>query len=640
MEHKWLYAPEWVGKRLSFVTAGVMTAVCVLWAVDLPVYFGKAFFKEQFLAIVLGLGIASVFLTRRWNGKSGGPLPLFDLFLAMLGLVTLLYASYDYPRLLDAVAFRPPELVAIGTIVVVLVMEGLRRATGWVLFGLIGMFLVYAPFAYLAPGDFVGRKVGLAQLLQYIGFDPSAVFGTPLAVASSIVVMFILMGKLLFKAGGGDFFTDLAQGTTGRTRGGSAKIAVVASALFGSISGSAVSNVASTGVITIPLMRKSGYRAVDAGAIEAVASTGGQLMPPIMGAAAFLMAEFLEIPYASVMTAAFFPAVLYYFAIFLQVDLMAAKSAIRNAEQDLPGPMRVLAEGWHFILPIVVLLYALFWQNAEPEVAALWSSLVIVAAGFIKPYKGRRLSLKDVVSTLWETGLATIELILIVAAAGFVIGILNITGLGFGLTLFLVNVAGEQLWILLVIAAAVCILLGMGMPTSGVYVLLATLVGPAIIEAGVEPLAAHMFILYFGMMSMITPPIALAAFAAAAITQKSALETGIAAMRFGWVAYIVPFLFIYSPSLLMFGETAEIALELVTVTLGVSIITIALVGFYRRPVPIPARAVLVIAGLGTMTPVHATSAGAVVNVVCGGFGILWLAWELVHSRKVARSAAG
>ncbi len=180
----------------------------------------------------------------------------------------------------------------------------------------------------------------------------------------------------------------------------------------------------------------------------------------------------------------------------------------------------------------------------------------------------------------------------------------------------------------------------MGMPTSGVYVLLATLVGPAIIEAGVEPLAAHMFILYFGMMSMITPPIALAAFAAAAITQKSALETGIAAMRFGWVAYIVPFLFIYSPSLLMFGETAEIALELVTVTLGVSIITIALVGFYRRPVPIPARAVLVIAGLGTMTPVHATSAGAVVNVVCGGFGILWLAWELVHSRKVARSAAG
>ena len=640
MEHKWLYAPEWVGKRLSFVTAGVMTAVCVLWAVDLPVYFGKAFFKEQFLAIVLGLGIASVFLTRRWNGKTGGPLPLIDLFLAMLGLVTLLYASFDYPRLLDAVAFRPPELVAIGTIVVVLVMEGLRRATGWVLFGLIGMFLLYAPFAYLAPGDFVGRKVGLAQLLQYIGFDPSAVFGTPLAVASSIVVMFILMGKLLFKAGGGDFFTDLAQGTTGRTRGGSAKIAVVASALFGSISGSAVSNVASTGVITIPLMRKSGYRAVDAGAIEAVASTGGQLMPPIMGAAAFLMAEFLEIPYAAVMSAAFFPAVLYYFAIFLQVDLMAAKSNIRNAEQDLPGPMRVLAEGWHFILPIAVLLYALFWRNAEPEVAALWSSLVIVVGGIIKPYKGKRLSLKDVVSTLWETGLATIELILIVAAAGFVIGILNITGLGFGLTLFLVNLAGEQLWILLVIAAAVCILLGMGMPTSGVYVLLATLVGPAIIEAGVEPLAAHMFILYFGMMSMITPPIALAAFAAAAITQKSALETGIAAMRFGWVAYIVPFLFIYSPSLLMFGETAEIALELVTVTLGVSIITIALVGFYRRPVPIPARAVLVIAGLGTMTPVHATSAGAAVNIVCGGLGVLWLGWEIVLSRKVARSTAG
>ncbi len=630
--------PESLGKNLSILTAGTMTLVCILWAFDLPIYFGLAFFKEQFLAIVLGLGIATVFLTRRWNGDFGGPLPWIDLFLAVLGMGTLLYAGVDYENLLNQVAFRPPELVAIGTIVVVLVMEGLRRSTGWVLFGLIGVFLVYAPFGHLVPGDFVGRKVHLAQLVQYIGFDPSAVFGTPLAVASSIVVMFILMGKLLFKAGGGDFFTDLAQGTTGRTRGGSAKIAIVASALFGSISGSAVSNVASTGVITIPLMRKAGYRAVDAGAIESVASTGGQLMPPIMGAAAFLMAEFLEIPYSAVMVAAFFPAILYYFAIFLQVDLIAAKREIRILDEDLPAARRVLVDGWHFLLPILVLLYALFWLHVEAEVGALWASAVIVVAGMIRPYKGRRMSPRDVVATLWETGRSTVELILIVAAAGFVIGILNITGLGFALTLFLVNTAGSQLWVLLLIAAAICILLGMGMPTSGVYVLLATLVAPAIIEAGVEPLAAHMFILYFGMMSMITPPIALAAFAAAAITGESALKTGFSAMRFGWVAYLVPFLFVYSPTILMFGDALEITVDLVAVTGGVILITIALVGYFRRSVPVIFRVALAVLGLGAMAPDGPANPGSAVNLVFGGLGGLWFAWEIFATRRAARAA--
>ncbi|MCW1404455.1 TRAP transporter fused permease subunit [Novosphingobium sp. MW5] len=406
------------------------------------------------------------------------------------------------------------------------------------LFSIVAVFLVYALFADKVPGRLIGKELSPVRLVQYVGFDPSAVFSMPLAVGTIIVLLFVFFGRLLFAAGGGSFFTDLAMAATGNTRGGSAKISVVGSALFGSISGSAVSNVVTTGVVTIPLMERGGYTKKDAGAIEAVASTGGQLTPPIMGAAAFLMAEFLDISYMIVAAAALLPAMLYYLGVFVQVDLIAGRDRIQAADEVGMTTRQVLAEGWHFGLPFAVLLGALFWWRLDPEDSALLASIAIVLVGFLRGYRGQRLTLKTFGRVFIDTGIGMVDLILVVAAAGFVIGILNVTGLGFALTLVLVDTVGSNVVLLLLISAVICVILGMGMPTSGVYVLLAALVAPSLVEAGIQPIAAHLFILYFGMMSMITPPVALAAFAAATITKADPLATGLAAMRVGWAAFI------------------------------------------------------------------------------------------------------
>ncbi len=498
-------------------------------------------------------------------------------------LAVTCYITWHYEWFLLNAPYKPPLMLALGTILIVLVMDGLRRVSGWVLFSIVIVFMVYALIAHLVPAPLTGTHTDLDQLAVYLAFDTNALIGIPLGVATTIVVIFIFMGQVLFNTGGGEFFTDIASATMGRRRGGAAKVSVVASALFGSISGSAISNVTTTGVVTIPLMKKSGYSDVDAGAIEANASTGGQFMPPIMGAAAFLMAEFLEMDYADVVIAAIIPALLYYFAIFVQVDLVAARERIKFVADQLPRTRVVLAEGWHFIVPFAVLLYSLYVMHTEAEIAALYAVATIMVLGMVRRYKGRRMDLRSFAASFYDAGIATTELVLIVAAAGFVIGILNKSGGGFALTLFLVKLGGGNLYILLLMAAIICIVLGMGMPTTGVYVLLAALVAPSLVEAGVAKLSAHMFILYFGMMSMITPPIALAAFAAASISRADPMRTGYAAMRMGWVAYVIPFLFVLSPTLIMVGTPWMIALNAATATVGVYIGSVAMTGYFHPP---------------------------------------------------------
>ena len=292
----------------------------------------------------------------------------------------------------------------------------------------------------------------------------------------------------------------------GRYRGGSAKIAVTASSLFGSISGSAVSNVVSTGVITIPLMRKGGYPAHAAGAIEAVASTGGQLMPPMMGAAAFVMAEFLQIGYRDVVLAALIPAILYYVALFIQADLFAARGGITRVDPELiPARLKVLRAGWPYIVPFAVVILCLFHFNLRPHASALWAAGSLIPIGLLLGYKGERMSWRAAVAALGRTGAIVVQIVMIGAMAGIVIGVLNITGLGFALTQAIIQFAGGNLFLILVLAALISIVLGMGMPTLGVYLLLATLVAPSMVEVGIRPMAAHLFALYFGMLSMITP---------------------------------------------------------------------------------------------------------------------------------------
>ena len=599
---------------LARLCGALFVTLSIIWTFQVPSRLGISVYKEQFLLLCLGFSGAIVFLTYRVSRKKTANPPLIDWALALLTLGLTAYIAWYYEWFLENAAYKPPLMLVLAAIVILLVMEGLRRVSGWVLFSIVIVFMVYGLLAHLVPAPLTGTRTNIDELAIYLAFDTNALIGIPLGVATTIVVIFIFMGQVLFNTGGGEFVTDIAMATMGRRRGGAAKISVLASGLFGTISGSAISNATTVGVVTIPLMQRSGYTAVDAGAIEANASTGGQFMPPVMGAAAFLMAEFLEIPYSDVVVAAAIPALLYYFAIFVQVDLVAARDRIRFLADDLPKAREVLRAGWHFIVPFVVLIYALFELAAEAEVAALYAALTIIVLGALRAYKGQRMTLRSLAASFWGAGIATTELVMIVAAAGFVIGILNKSGGGFALTLFLVKLGGGNLYILLLMAALICIVLGMGMPTTGVYVLLAALVAPSLIEAGVAKLSAHMFILYFGMMSMITPPIALAAFAAASISQADPMKTGFVAMRMGWVAYVIPFLFVLSPTLLAVGAPWKIALNAATAIIGVYIVSVAMTGYFTRPLTLVPRVLLGAAGLAAVFPDTAIGASGIMDL--------------------------
>jgi TRAP transporter 4TM/12TM fusion protein len=627
-----------VQRGVVATAAFLLTAICVLWAIEAQRWFDLTFFPQSVLALVLGLSVFIGWLTVRVNREAGGRAPVGDWLGAVLGLATLIFVSADYERLSMEYGNRTTEALILGTIITLTVLEALRRATGYTLLAVVFGFFVFGLVGHLVPGKMKSLEVGWNELLTDLGLDAGAAFGTPLQIGAEVVVVFIFFGQLLLRTGGGEFFTNLAMAGFGRRRGGAAKISVVASALFGSISGSATSNVASTGVITIPLMRRSGYSGIDAGAIESVASTGGQFMPPIMGAAAFLMAEFLEVEYQAVVIAAIIPAVLYYIAVFVQVDLIAAKEKISVVEAELPRVGRVLREGWHFLVPFVVLLVALFEFWREAQEAAIYACITVAALGLARSYAGNRMDLRSLLESFVNAGRITVELILILASAGFVIFIISTTGFAFALTQMLVGLAGTNIILLLVIAAITCIILGMGMPTSGVYVLLAFLVAPAIVEAGVEPMAAHLFILYFGMMSMITPPVALCAFTAAALTQESAMTTAMRSMRFGWTAFIIPFVFVFAPSLLMIGEPGPILLTIVTCGVGVYFISVAVVGYFARVLAYLPRLLLVAAGIASMIPADTVPSGEIIDAAGIVLGVLVLARERIAGQRVEAAA--
>lgn len=615
--------------------AAIMTMGCLIWNLDLLTLFDMAPIEESFQAFVLGLALAVTFLTFGIARQTPEKLAWYDALLAAGSLCLLFYVSWNFLELKeDGYSNSTNEVIVLGLILSALVVEGLRRSAGYVLLCVVGVFLLYAPLAGSVPGELVGIQLPLWQIGMNLGFNPNALFGAPLIVSTTIVVMFIFMGQVLLKAGGSEFFTDLAMATMGRKRGGAAKISVVASALFGTISGAAVSNVVVTGVITIPLMRESGYKATHAGAIEAIASTGGQMMPPIMGAAAFLMAETLEIQYQEIVIAALVPSLLYYFAAFVQVDLIAARDNISSVNQIIPETLKVLKEGWYFPLPFILLIYMLFWENQPAGVAAVWASGLLVVCGTLFTYRGQKLKLSDFYEIFAETGIVTINLIMIVAAAGLVIGVLNMTGLGLALPTSLINLAGNNLAVLLVIAAIICIILGMGMPTTAVYILLSALIAPAIVEAGVDPVPAHMFILYFGMMSMITPPIALAAFAAATLTKADPMMTGFVSMRFGWTAYVVPFLFVISPTLLLYGnDNMTVAIDFITVAIGVYLVSVAAVGYFgRRQGPL-LRIILILCGIAAMIPDHAFDLNYMADIGGSVIGISILAIAFLTGKK-------
>jgi TRAP transporter 4TM/12TM fusion protein len=632
-------APPSRAPALACDVLQALLLICVIgWVLDLPRrLLGVSLYTEQMLAVSLGFGLALIFI-------SGKRLPRwFDWLFAALSLAICTYIAWRYDAITYEIALLPTDLVVGAAILDLLVLEATRRSAGGVLVAIIVIISVYVFIGPHMPGDFATKPVSPARLIVYLGLDTNGMIGIILHVALLIVVPFTLMGQVLGRTGGANYFADLAMSAMGNFRGGAAKIAVFGSALFGMISGAAVSNVVAVGVVTIPLMSRSGFSPTRAAAIEAVGSTGGQLMPPVMGAAAFIMAEFLQVPYGTVVIAAIIPSVLYYAALFMHVDLEAAKQRIGAAKvENPPAFIAVLKSGWHFPIPLIFLIVTI----AYPEIfqipierAAVYATAILIVFSMTFGYRGHRVTSREMLRAVLDTGRAALDIVLIGAAAGMVVGALSVSGISFGLTLQLIALSGGSLFVLLLLTAIISIILGMGMPTVSVYVLTATLLAPSLVKLGVIPMAAHMYVMYFGMLSMITPPVAIAAYAAANIARVSGWTTGWNAVIVGWSTFFIPFLFVLEPSLLMHGSAGLIAWQFVRNILGIFVGTAAIVGFAFGVLRLPMRLAFGAAALAILIPPHVFEGADVLDWIGLGGAVAVLTMNYIQHRAGKQTAA-
>lgn len=576
--------------------------VGMLYVVDIHSYLGVVFYKEQYLGLFLALSLASVFLTApATKGGGRGAAPWYDVLFAILGISVGLYITLVYPTAVFELGYVTTEKVVLGTLAVLLVLEATRRLTGWPLVIISAAFVIYCQFAALFPGLLQARSTPWPKLAIYLYLDTNALMGLPFSIAGTVAMAFIVFGHFLFAAGGGRFLTDLSMATLGRFRGGPAKMAVLASSLFGTISGSPVANVFTTGTVTIPLMKRIGYSPELAGAIEAVSSSGGQIMPPVMGIVAFMIADFLSIPYWQVAAAALLPALLFYSTLFTQVDLEAAKSGMSGLpREELPFLAPVLRRGWAFLIPLLLLIYTLFILHFDPAKSAVAATVTVLALSFAR--RDTRPGLKGLLQLLEDAGRTLLDIAMITAAVGFVIGSYSRAGIGPVFSLILIQLGGGNAFLLLGWTALASMALGLGMPVGPVYLLLAVLVAPALTQLGLDPLAVHLFIFYYGVLSFITPPVAIAAYAGASLARAAPMRTGLVAMRLATVAYVIPFVFVFSPSLLMKAGWTAVLLATGTALVGTYFLGVALTGFLFRSLTWPARVALTLAGFALLIP--------------------------------------
>jgi TRAP transporter 4TM/12TM fusion protein len=609
------------------------------WAAQLHHHLPFAFFNEQYLGLFLALGLSPVFLSVRASPRgSQNTVPWYDWLACAGSLLVGGYVLIRYPVIAYQLGLLTWDKVALGVLAIALVLEAVRRLAGWALMWIALACVLYAKFAWLLPGLFNAKGSSWSRIAVYLYLDSNGIFGLPLAVTASIVVAYIFFGSALYAVGGDKFLTDVALVAMGRFRGGPAKMAVVSSSLYGTVSGSAVANVVVDGAITIPMMKRAGYPAHLAAAIEAVASNGGQIMPPVMGAAAFLIAEYLSIPYGQVALGAAIPAVLYYLALFVQVDLEAAKHGLAGLPRhEIPRLRSIMRRGWVFLIPLGVLVYTLMIARWEAGKAGMLAVVVTFAVGALQ--RQTRPTRAAIFESFVATGRTMLDLVAITTLAGIVIGSLQLSGFVSKLPLLLMSMAGGNVLLLLVLTAIVSIILGMSLPTTVVYVTLAVLVGPALAQLGIVPLAAHLFLFYFGMLSLITPPDCLATYAAAAIAKSDFWKTGWTGMRLGIVAYIVPFVFVFHPALIFKGTGIEIAVSFVTASAGVVLLGIACAGFFTRPLgwgrrlwAIAAAALLIMPPLPHVSELAIDGAGLLLGAL-----LLMVEWS-ASPRRMARPA--
>ena len=534
---------------------------------------------------------------------------LIDLGLLALSCLTIGYLwanhNYLYDRFVFVDDLRPPDLV-LGTIFILLVLEATRRCIGLAMPLTALSFVVYALFF---------TNVRPESLIEVNYLTTEGIFGIPLSVSATYVILFILFGAFVERSGTGKLFMDSSMSVAGHTAGGPAKVAVITSGLFGTISGSAVANVMTTGTFTIPMMYRLGYRPAFAGAVEAVASTGGQIMPPIMGAAAFVMAEFLGASYLEVATFALIPAVLYYVAVFFAVHFEAKRLGLMGVpKEELPKFFDVIKARGHLFIPLIIIITVLFMGYSAP-MAALAGIMSVVPIALLRATTRKDISLSMIIGSLEDGAKGTLAIAMACACAGIVIGVLAQTGLGLDFTTLVLNAAQSNIYYALGLTMIAGIILGMGLPTTPAYIIQVALLVPALIKLGIVEQAAHLFVFYFAILSAITPPVAMAVYAAVGISKSSLWETGWAAVKLGATGYIVPFMFAFSPALLMIGPWDIVTVAITTALIGVICLASSLHGFLLVNLIWAERSMLFLAAILLIKPGPTTDA-------IGGFLVL------------------
>lgn len=549
----------------------------------------------------LGFALLLTFLLYPMNSKKkSGKVGVVDWVLIALVIFGAGYFVLNGSEIAERISYIQKidtlGLVA-GTVLGLLLLEATRRTIGNALVIIILIALAYAFFGQYLGGNFGHNGFTFMWITDHLFFTTSGIYSVALGVSATFIFMFVLFGKFLELTGAGKFFIDIAVSAMGRYRGGPAKTAVVASSLMGSVSGSAVANTVSTGSITIPLMKKTGYRSSFAGAVEAVASTGGQIMPPIMGAAAFVIASYLGVPYIEVALAALIPALLYYICLFFQVDFRSLKMNLKGVEKSqLPNMKKVLKDGFLFIIPLIVIIFMLV-EGYSPMRAGLYGIGAVILVSIIAKYG--MMNLKILIKALDLGARAMIETAIACAAAGFIIGVVSLTGIGLKFSGIIINLAGENLFLVLFFTMITSMILGMGLPTVAAYIVQVSLTVPALVELGVEPIAAHLFIFYFAILANITPPVALASYAASGIANSNPIKTSIASIRLGLAGFIIPFMFVYGNELILIGDKLDIVIAVITAIFAVYIFAAVVEGHWFKKLTIYER-LLMTAGAITL----------------------------------------
>jgi TRAP transporter 4TM/12TM fusion protein len=526
----------------------------------------------------------------------------WDIVFAALAFATVIYMYLENTAIYTRGGIPNTWDLLFGGILVVLVIEAARRVTGWALPLLAVLFLSYGHFGRELSGLFRHRGYAWEDIINFMYVTTEGIFGTAIGVSSTYIFLCILFGSFLAKSGMGQLFNDLALAIAGQTRGGPAKVAVIASGFLGSINGAAVANVVTTGSFTIPLMKKIGYSREFAGAVEASASVGGQILPPVMGAAAFIMAEMLGMPYREIALAATLPALLFYLGIIVQIHLRATKDGLKGISRDnLPQIRQVLKERGHLMIPLLFLMYMLFFSGKTIIYSAFLTIIITIVVAMFRP--STRLSVRDIIAALEDGARSAVPVAIACAAVGIVVGIATQTGFGLKLANGIVILGGDSLFLTLVFTMLACMVLGMGLPSIPTYIITATIAGPALVKIGIPPLVAHLFVFYFGIFANITPPVALASFAAAGISGGDQMRTGFMSMKLSIAGFIVPYIFVYNNSLLLIDtDLLQGCIVIFTSITGVVMLGAAAEGFFFSRIHVALRILLAGGAMCFLTP--------------------------------------